>query len=230
MDAIIPFLQKEAADLICLQEVFEEDLSEFKYPCHLFLPTWKTKQHSNLEIKESYEPGDKLFGIAMLSRKPLSQVLATRLDPNLPQTPKNTGPGTWNPGLMVAKVNNLIVATTHFTWTRNGLSDDRQRQHLKTMLELLSPYSKLLFLGDFNAPRGEEIHSVLAKKFVDRTPKNIVTTLDPKLHYANRHQSGKLKLVVDHVFTTPNIGINKIEIKDGLSDHCAIVAQLDHQS
>ena len=154
----------------------------------------------------------------------------TRLDPDLPQIPENTGPGTWNPGLIVAKTGDFTIATTHFTWTRFANADDRQHQHLKTMLELLKPHPSLVFVGDFNAPRGGEIYDKLIQKYLDHTPKDVDTTLDPILHYANRYQPGKLKLVVDYVFTTPNIKVNKIEIKDGLSDHCAIVSQLNHQS
>jgi len=53
--------------VVCLQEVFEEDLPKLKdqfYSNHLFLPIWRTGQHFNLEIKEGYLPGDKLFGTA----------------------------------------------------------------------------------------------------------------------------------------------------------------------
>ncbi len=67
---------------------------------------------------------------------------------------------------------------------------------------------------------------VLAKKFVDQTPKNIDTTLDPNLHYTNREQTGKLKLVVDHIFTTPGLTA-KVSTKNNLSDHLALVARVD---
>ena len=229
LDRVVPFLKSESADVVCLQEVFEEDLPKLKdqfYSNHIFLPTWKTSQHFNLEIKEAYEPGNDLFGIAILSRLPLTQLAAARLDSNLPEIPENTGPGTWNPGLIVAKAGGLTIATTHFTWTRFGQADERQRQHLQILLNLLDPYSELILTGDFNAPRGEEIHTAIAEKFVDQTPKNIETTLDPKLHYANRLQPGKLKLVVDHVFTTPNLSV-KTEIKNNLSDHLALIARVD---
>ena len=232
LDQVVPFLSGEEADVVCLQEVFEEDLPKLKdqfYSNHLFLPIWRTGQHFNLEIKEGYLPGDKLFGIALLSRQPLTRLLAVRLDPNLPEAPQNTGPGTWNPALLVAKADNFTIATTHFTWTPKGETNERQRQHLNTLLSLLKPYPELIFIGDFNTPRGDEIHATLASRFVDHPPEDIDTTLDPKLHYANLNEPGKLKLVVDHLFTTPGFTA-KVEIKDGLSDHCAIVAELDRQA
>jgi endonuclease/exonuclease/phosphatase family metal-dependent hydrolase len=236
LSTVVPFLARGQADVVCLQEVFEADLIQLKgglYPYHLFLPTWRTNQHFNLKIKESYSPGNKLFGIAILSRLPLDQKLAVNLDSNLPATPETTGPGTWNPGLIVAKTSKdgheYTIANTHFTWTKYGQSDQRQHLHLKTLLKLLVPYPKLAFFGDFNAPRSGEIYQALDKQFTDHTPKNITTTLDPNLHYANREDPGKLKLVVDYLFTKGDLTVSQVEVLDGLSDHCAIVAELDHQ-
>ena len=228
LDKVVPFLTEQKADVVCLQEVFEEDLPKLKdqfYSNHLFLPTWHTNQHFNLEIKEGYSPGEKLFGIAILSPLPLTELLASHLDPKLPEIPKNSGPGTWNPGLIVAKAGDLTIATTHFTWTRFGQADERQQQHLQILLNLLDPYPELILTGDFNAPRGEEIHATLASRFVDHTP-DVDTTLDPKLHYANRNEPGKLKLVVDHLFTTSTITVEEITVKNGVSDHCAVIAHL----
>src|SRR3989344_6960014 len=186
LDKVVPFLTEQKADVVCLQEVFEEDLPKLKdqfYCNHLFLPTWRTSQHFNLEIKEGYSPGNQLFGLAMFSRLPLTELQAVCLDPKLPETPENTGPGTWNPGLLVARAENFTIATTHFTWTPKGNVDERQRQHLNTLLSLLKSYPELILIGDFNAPRGEEIHQALANQTIDHTPKDIDTTLAPKLHY-----------------------------------------------
>jgi len=228
LDKVVPFLTEQKADVVCLQEVFEEDLPKLKdqfYSNHLFLPTWRTSQHFNLEIKEGYSPGNQLFGLAMFSRLPLTELQAVRLDPKLPETPENTGPGTWNPGLLVARAENFTIANTHFTWTPKGKVNDRQRRHLQTLFGLLKPYPNLVLIGDFNSPRGGEIHQALTQKFVDHTPKNITSTLDPKLHYANRLQPGKLKLVVDYLFTTPGISA-KVTVKNNLSDHLALVARV----
>jgi endonuclease/exonuclease/phosphatase family metal-dependent hydrolase len=88
------------------------------------------------------------------------------------------------------------------------------------LLEMLGQRS-IILCGDFNAPRGREIFSRLAKRWHDNVPLHYVTSIDPKLHRA-----GPLQLMVDGVFSTTDYRVRNVVLHQGVSDHCAITADI----
>ena len=61
----------------------------------------------------------------------------------------------------------------------------------------------------------------IAKKYKDNIPPHYVTSLDRKLHRA-----GHLELMVDGLFSTSEYLLDHVELRSGVSDHCAIIAEL----
>lgn len=134
--------------------------------------------------------------------------------------------------------NQINVATTHFTVTDHGTpgledhtfdetEDLREVNHtniyFRKFLEQLKSFSyPLIFTSDLNNSRGEYIYDTLAHELADLMPKEIDSTLDPKLHKAKG-----LKMVVDTIMISPDIKANKVEIIEGVSDHKAILVDLE---
>ena len=120
------------------------------------------------------------------------------------------------------------IGAVHFLWSRNGLSSNEQRSALPHLLSTLEEERQLVFAGDFNAPRGGEIFSEFAKRYVDTIPAHYVTSLDLNLHRAVKE--GKRNEIenkmVDGLFTTPAYIASDVRLVDGVSDHCAIVATI----
>lgn len=120
----------------------------------------------------------------------------------------------------------LLIGTTHFTWTQDGLPTASQRNDMEKLLGVLSEYRDdggIIFCGDFNAPRGGEIFSILSSAYTDNLPEEIITTLDPTLH-----RMAPLSLVVDGIFSTKEYHVDEVRVIDGVSDHVALFAQVSH--
>ncbi len=115
----------------------------------------------------------------------------------------------------------LRVATTHFTWAPGGGINDLQRRDFISLSKLLDEVKPDILCADFNAPRGGEIFGQLSKRFRDNIPPEVTTTLDQNLH-----RMPGLQLVVDGMFSRPNVVIKNVRAIDGLSDHCALVGEI----
>lgn len=219
---VIKLVKQEKPDVVCLQEVFEEDFHLFHRQFNMqgiFMPTvW---------IDSAGLPGfgkTGPFGIALFSR--LSGEFGgnyyfKRRSSGLPQY--HGKPNAGNRGLVWQKIKNgPTVAATHFTWSKNGRTTQKQRSELKMLIKLLVDKVKPdVLCGDFNAPRGQEIWSAISKRLVDNISPETKTTLDSNLHY-----SRGVKLVVDGFFTKPNgkLTVKALRLINGVSDHLAISA------
>lgn len=227
LDRILPFLAKEQADIVCLQEVFQKDihkLSSGLYPHHFFVPTWRVGQDQG----KGFTKGNDLLGVAILSRHPTRLMLKKYYSTGF-KIPRYQGPGKSSRALLMVSVskNNIVyhVATTHFTWTKDGSTSPLQHTHLQALLKALHSVNHFCIAGDFNAPRGGQIHQKIASLYTDHTPKDIVTTVDPYLHYANQKKPNSLQTVVDYVFSTPEYSA-RVHAQNGLSDHLALIATI----
>lgn len=224
LDAVLPFLEREKADIICFQEILKSNLGLFAAKLgfqYAFAPT---------AIVDNSEGAADEWGVAIFKKAPLL---------NLSQEYYSTGarhPGelrqantkdqdTLQRVLLSVEVETangpVRVGTTHFTWTPNGQADDLQRRDLIRLFEVLKPYPQILFCGDFNAPRGGEIYSAIAARYRDCLPSGVSSTLDPDFHRVRG-----LELAVDSIFTSAAIGVTDVRVVSGVSDHRALIAQV----
>ena len=119
------------------------------------------------------------------------------------------------------------VATTHFLWSRGGRLNMYQRASMRKLLRLLEKAGEFVLTGDFNAPRGGEIFGMLATKYKDNVPSRYKTSIDASLHRAGKEHAGELAdKMVDGLFSTPAYVVSNVELISGVSDHCAIVANV----
>jgi len=87
---------------------------------------------------------------------------------------------------------------------------------LCAVLETLGDF---VLAGDFNAPRGKEIFSLLAERYTDNIPQKYTSSIDGTLHKA-----GPLPYMIDGIFSTPLYEVVDVEMVCGVSDHCAFKA------
>lgn len=115
----------------------------------------------------------------------------------------------------------VAVATTHFTYTPDGMPDEFQRKALNALLGHLQSYNDLVITGDFNIPRPNVLYDILAQHFTDNIPKEIVSSLDPELH-----RKKGLERMVDYFWTKGDYRAKNVHLVSGVSDHCAVVGEV----
>ena len=230
LERVLPFLEKEQPDVVCLQELHERDKSRFE---------------ALLGAASFYAPMTRLpeedcpTGIAILSRLPMKeQRIEFYRGPlsaivEFDATTSDTKYATEQAMFLRTDIEDATdgstyrIGTTHFTWTPDGLPDEHQRQDLQKLLPIIENASEIVFAGDFNAPRGGEIFSALASRWTDNIPPLYETSIDVNLHRAGKTKPHELKdKMVDGLFTTPAYFASDVKLVSGVSDHCAIVAYI----
>lgn len=201
---------KEKPDLLCLQEVRQDDYVTLRKALGMdgfFLPTW-------------VKPDGSTLGLAMLTRLianwyRINEYAASRAANGFGRTIRQ---------FVVASLGEsgqYVVGNIHFTWSPDGRATQQQRDDLQGLLLSLERYQNMILCGDFNAPRGGEIFSVLGAKYKDNIPKHYTTSIDPDIHRA-----GALDLMVDGLFSTMQYEVRDVQLVPGVSDHYAVCASI----
>lgn len=218
----LAWLRREQPDVFCVQECFRSSLSDFAslgYRSH-YVPCAQVLQENRYSVQPL---GD--WGVSIFSRVLLQSVKAIAYKGKLDVIPEFTAPNSGNRVVLIAELENegrtFRVATTHHTWTPGGEATPEQWRDTVALLQALSLFPSLILCGDFNAPRGGEIWAMIANRYRDNLPPEVKTTIDAARHYA----SG-LQLVVDGLFSTPDYQVDNVRVHTGVSDHCAISAEI----
>jgi len=226
LGTVLSFLEKQKPDVVCIQEIVENDIARFVAILggaeYVFAPTLR-----HMETQGNPIVGEAIFSGLRVARKDVQYYVGNTDDiPELrPSEMEEKGIAPMNCALVTMSIEKegslFIVGTTHFTWSPDGEATSAQRINMKRFLGIVDTYKNIVFTGDFNAPRGKEIFSVLANKYKDNVPARYTTSIDGGLHRA-----GQLNLIVDGLFSTPGYTVSNVEMVSGLSDHCALVAEI----
>jgi endonuclease/exonuclease/phosphatase family metal-dependent hydrolase len=225
LDSVEEFLKKEQPDVVCLQEVFQHDLLDLEKKLGM------TGVYASMG-KYCVEPqkGCLDLGVGILSKLPLEDVQRAYYsgDEASVDQVRIEGPNDaqrYYHVFVYGETQGITIGTTHFTWTPNGKADDVQREHLKELLKILSGIPEIMFCGDFNAPRGGEIFDALAQRYQDNIPKQYTTSINSDMHRKGEKLRGR-SLMVDGLFSTPSYAIQNVKLVGGVSDHMAMVAEV----
>lgn len=223
-ETVLPFIERENPDVLCMQEVYEVDLPLFieKFSSHYrYIP---------MSITTAENPFRKALkgveGAVIFSKLPIitSDSFYYESQP-ADLTIRDSKPEGSRRGLVWIDVEKegvtYRVATTHFTWSWKGEATLLQKDDLQNLLTALEPVRPSLLCGDFNAPRGNETFDTLATHYVDNIPNDVTTTIDQHLHRV----SG-IQYVVDGFFTGAGYAAHDVRVVSGVSDHCAMVGQV----
>jgi endonuclease/exonuclease/phosphatase family metal-dependent hydrolase len=230
-ERILPFLEKENPDVICLQEVLEEDFEFLKeklgregiYKPQLMV----TSDHANYTDLQG-----KRFGVAIFSNHIVESGYSyywgkeSYSFTNFDEYIKNRGMFR-SYVLIWVKVRNesgelFTFVTTHYPISKEGESSAHQLEVLVPFFEKLDTINDFILCGDFNAPRGNETFRRIAERYTDAIPEKYKTSLDQNLHRVKG-----LMFMVDCLFLTKEYSAHDVALVDGLSDHMAIVGRIE---
>lgn len=230
-DRVLPFLKKENPDVVCLQELLETDYEKFR---------------DELGMEGFYKPIEYVYadayggptnvrhGEAIFARSLSDMTFAYYIgsEENIAHSFEEYFADEDlrdNRVLLSAKVTHTdgkeyTILNTHFTLTEMGEATPKQLNDLDKLFVELEKFPEFVLVGDFNAPRGKETFTRLAQKYTDNIPAHYTTSLD-----MNLHRKGHLKFenMVDGIFTTPHYIASNVALVDGVSDHMAIVADIE---
>jgi endonuclease/exonuclease/phosphatase family metal-dependent hydrolase len=217
LDRVLPFLAEQNPEVACIQELRESEIPSLEHAfgatC-FFVPM---AHHDSMRD-----------GVGIFSRLPIVQRGSHCYAgaEGLREFDKST------PDTVVRSQNYMLawcdvekegtttrIATTHFPWTPDGEVSEFQRKSVQALLKALSSLGEVVVCGDFNAPRGGEIFKILTEHLTDNVPLKYQSSLDPKLHRA-----GHLNRMVDDIFSTKGYAVSDVEMRCGISDHCALIA------
>ncbi len=226
LDKVVPFLRERMPDVVCLQEVYEEDAARIASEL-------EAKHHFSTRLRTTVDGVIRKEGTVIMSRVPVRSFdtiwyagLTTEEPPIDPDSWIRFQFHTQRFVIVTAAVekdgDTFHIATTHFPRSEDGEADNIQRDSLKMFLEKAASCGEMVLCGDFNAPRGKEIFSAIAEAYMDNVPHEYTTSIDGEFHRA-----GPLPLMVDGVFSTPGYRVSQVEMVCGLSDHCALTALID---
>ena len=225
---IVDFLKKEKPDVVCFQELLEEDLAFFRNK----LSMESTSYFADYVREEDYPGlGGKRCGVAIFARKIVDcgYIFYAGNEKNSKKSfQKWTIEGDYqkNKALVWALIEigvgkSFKCITSHLPWTPEGKTTPEQITAVEVMLQKLKDLGEFIFAGDMNALRGKEAFSKIAEKYKDNIPEEYKTSLDQNLHKVKGLQN-----MVDGLFTTPTYKASNVKLVDGLSDHMAIVAEI----
>lgn len=227
LGTVLSFLGTQRPDVVCIQEILENDIARFAATLdgaeYVFAPTLRHMETEGYPIV-----GEAIFSRLRVVRKDAKYYVGNA--DNIPElrhlemlekgvaAMKNCALVT----MAVEKEGTLFtIGTTHFTWSPEGRATLEQRINMRRFLGTIALHEDVVFTGDFNAPRGGEIFSILADRYKDNVPARYTTSLD-----GNLHRAGPLSFMVDGLFSTPVYTVSNVEMVCGLSDHCALVADI----
>jgi exonuclease III len=228
-ETVFDLIKKEKPDVICLQELLEEDFERFKKEFGMD-GVFKVFQYVNdHRFGDIY---DKRHGVAIFSKKieDFGYFFYEGKEENIMKSFEEylvSAEFHKNEVLVWAYIKDEKGAvyrftTTHFPVTEKGESTPYQLEVADKLLAKLADIGEFVLCGDMNAPRGNETFSRFAKTYKDNIPLEYKTSLDQNLHRVKG-----LQYMVDSLFTTPGYKAENVKLVDGVSDHMAIVADIN---
>lgn len=220
----IPALRNLTPDVVCLQEIFLEDVGFAE--TELGMRGWFAGQAIVPEKNAHYVGGTGEWGNALFSREPLSRLEVHYYRGTYPVVWEDEPTDCARAVIMaeiVFKGAVFNLGMLHFTWSRNGQNTEAQKGDLERLFTVCKKYPELILVGDFNIPRGTLLFTELTARFKSWVPESYVSSLDPVLF-----RYPDIRVVVDHLFTTDHYDVRDVRLLSGLSDHCAISAVISH--
>lgn len=226
---VLPFLDHEAPDILCLQEAPESFATELhKRGYQTCYAPMIIKKIKNEELS---------IGILIASKHPFdyqkNYYLKSESEVTL-HNPINPEKTLALPYLMAdVKTNEgyFKIATTHMIVTNDGKENVIQTQMTKELLALITKEDSHVLCGDFNIPRGHNaLYNEMTKHYTDTIPLHFKSSLDRNLHRLGNSTTLNAPIfdeyMVDYIFTQPPYIASEVRLQFGVSDHAAVIATL----
>jgi endonuclease/exonuclease/phosphatase family metal-dependent hydrolase len=232
LERIIPFLEREKPDVICLQEVYGHMVVQFEQLGYrtYFLPM------TQMVESERIATFGVLIGTLLPSRMHETFYYTDKTGSDkIPLYDVTDKPHTTKQGVIALEVTHgtetYVIATTHFTWTADGANPcPEQIADMDAFLRATEHLPPHIMCGDFNIPRHQNyLYTHLIKQYHDTVPLKYTTSLDMSVHRLGAIPEKRALLnsyMVDYLFTQPPYGATDVRLEFGVSDHVAIVANV----
>lgn len=223
---VIPFLEEENADIVCLQEVPEE-----------FTTQMETLGYSvYFSASHQYNDGFDLIteGLMIASKTPLQhtqKVYYHRTPVPIPLYDKNDYGNTCPHFILMANIDGLNLATTHFPVTEDkGVVSIYQKHAITELKKQVGALPPHILCGDFNIPRGHNpLYADLLELYTDTIPATYGSSLDRDLHRVGGDPEKEYifnDFMVDYIFTQPPYTAKNVRLVFGISDHAAVIGTI----
>lgn len=226
LDRVFSFLDREDADTICLQESPIDASALLKERGYrvTFLPLtlmsqggerfpqgnlFASKIKYTVDIFHYHQPCDSL---PVFERERVRETNAR--------------------GLILAQIEDFLIATTHFTWVPDGAhANDYQVKDMKKLFEYLDKQAPHILCGDFNIPRNINrlYKEELTTRYSDAVPEKYKSSLDKNLHRLGKDSNYDFifeSYMVDYLLLKPPFEAENVRLEFGVSDHAGIIANL----
>ena len=229
-ETVLNLLREETPDVICMQEMLEEDFELYRSVFN-FNGIYKSQLYIGQHHVNSHFAG-KRHGLAIFSKNIINSGYEYYVgsEENVSKSYEEYFSDNkfqenrvlvWV-DILDSNKNVFRFCTTHFTITKKGESTPKQFADLDLLFKALEPLGEFILCGDMNAPRGNETFTRLANKYKDNIPLEYKTSIDQNLHRVKG-----IMFMVDGLFTTPKYEASNVKLVDGVSDHMAIVADIE---
>ena len=230
LDRVFAFIAQENPDVLCLQELLEEDFAKFKEQTGLagvFQASGYVRHPDYADCKTKKE-GVGIFARDIVSSGHAFYVgkaenLSLPIDTYLASEDK-----AMNKALIWAEVRHedtlYKFVNVQLPVTEQGSVTPFQMQVIDNLLAKLDTMGDFILCGDTNAPRGRESFARFTAKYTDNIPAQYMTSLDQNLHRVKG-----LIYMVDGLFTTNRYRASDVRLVDGVSDHMAVVGMITYK-
>ncbi len=227
IERVRSFFKEQQADIILVQELYRRYIPQFEQELAMnsvFAPLC-------LKSVDDISGKTEEWGIAIFSRQKILKQYKLYYVGNenkLQLFDRATQDQTRYKALLGAEIEKdrqkYLVFTTHFTASPQIAVSEQQRKDLHSLQSMLSLFPEVILAGDFNSERGQPVFDALSQRYKDNIPAAITSTFDKTLH---RHP--EWESVVDGLFTTPEYHVTTIKFESGVSDHLAIIAEIERK-
>ena len=227
---IKPFLERENADVICLQEA---DLMAEQLLQNLGYQTVLLRNTKQIRNGIPYDEGCIIGSKHSFSHKTLYYY---SIEADLPTYDERNKRFTHNQGCIIAEIEIgseiFTVGTTHFTWTPDGNTpNEPQITDMNYFLQSVSKLPPHIMCGDFNIPRHQNrLYNELISVYIDQIPDIYKTSLDPNFHRLGTSKDHAIMFtdyMVDYIFTQSPYTAENVRLEFGFSDHAAVIADIE---
>ena len=227
-ETVLLFIKKEKPDVVCLQEVLEEDFEFLKKELNI---EGVFQSFSYVKSKTYEKLIGKKQGVAIFAKNIVNsgsifyygeqENIFKSFDEYMSnENFKKNYALVW---VNIKNEDGIVykIITTHLPVTEKGESNPFQLEVANLLLDKLNPLGEFVLCGDMNAPRGNETFNRLAKKYKDNIPLEYKTSIDQNLHRVKG-----IQFMVDCLFSTSTYKTSNVKLVDGVSDHMAIIAEI----
>ncbi len=227
-DTVLPFLKREKPDVVCIQELLDVDFDFYKKELNMegVLKAVNYAHYSYPDSANGHKHGVAIFSKSISGSGDIhyyGKNIARSYEDYLSDREVNK----ISSALVWADIKDeqgkiLKFITTHLPVTKEGEVTDYQLEAVDGLLKSLNSFSEFVLCGDTNAVRGREAFDKIAKKYKDNIPAEYQTSIDQNLHRVKG-----IQFMVDALFTTPGYKASNIKLIDGVSDHMAVVGEIE---